>query len=254
MPRRLATALIAIGALASLWVSSASGVVVYIPITNVQIFVGPWVIPKRLPRVEAAPIALSLDGRIKTRNGSQPPALQELVLDLDRHISIDARGIPVCKRSQRDLRFPVLKSQCKDAIVGKGKLGLQIQFPEQPPVSSESELIVVNGGRRTTGEATLYAVANLTQPITTSLVMTIEITKRPEGNRMVIKVPALANGAGSLTFLRANLRKRFARNGKAVDFLTGRCPDGKLQSHFNALFADGTALGVDALQTCVPGD
>ena len=247
-------ALITTCALISLWAPSASGSTreVEIPIPNVGMIFSPSVTPKKLSRVETTPIALNISGRIETVDGSQPPAVKEFVLDLDRHIAIDARGLPVCKGGQRDLRFPELNSRCKDAIVGRGKVGVQIQFPELPPISTESELIVFNGGRRDTGKTTLFAVAHLIQPITTSFAMTIEITKHPHGNRAVFEVPKLANGAGSLTYLSARLKRRFTRNGKEVDFLTGSCPNGKLESGARALFVDGTILQGTTLQTCVP--
>lgn len=254
MPPRLTTALAAACALISLWATSASGLTreVKIPISNVETVFGPSVTPKKLARVGATPIALDISGRIKTLDGSRPPAVKEFVLDLDRHIAIDARGLPVCKGGQRDLRPVDLKSRCKHALVGKGRVGVQIQFPELPPISTESELIVVNAGSRKAGRTILYAVAYLTQPITTSFAMTIEITKHPRGSRVVIEVPKLADGAGSLTYLKAKLKKRFTRNGEPVDFLTGSCTKGKLQSETTALFVDGTIIQGTALQTCVP--
>lgn len=257
MPRRRATALIAATALISLCASSASGLAsgpVLIPIPSVVPIFSSWVTPKRLSRVEATPIALDIRGQIKTVDGSQPPPMQELVLDLDRHIAIDAQGIPVCQGGQRDLRLPDLRSRCKEAIVGSGKLGVQFQFPEQPPILSKSELLVFNAGIHAPGKLTLYAVANLTAPITTSFPMTIEITRHPDGNRVVIDVPTLANGAGSLTYLNVRLKRRFTRNGEAMSFLTGRCPEGKLQSGTKALFVDGTISYGATVQNCIPGD
>ncbi len=256
MPSRLASALIAACALISLWAANASGFMhdVKIPISNLKMVFSPSVTPKKLSRVEATPVALNIKGRIETLDRSQPPAVREFVLDLDRNIAIDARGLPVCKGGHRDLRFPDLKSRCKDAIVGRGNVGVQIQIPELQPISTQSELIVFNGGSRDAGVTTLYADAYLTQPITTSLVMTIKITRHPHGYRAVIEVPKLANGAGSLTHLSVKLKRRFTRNGEVVDFLTGRCPDVKLQSEASALFVDGTVLRGTTLQTCVPGD
>jgi hypothetical protein len=70
---------------------------------------------------------------------------------------------------------------------------------------------------------------------------------------MIVEVPKIANGAGSLTYLDVKLKKRFARHGRTVDALTGTCPDGTLQSGFSALSADGTSLSGDSLQKCVPG-
>jgi hypothetical protein len=252
MSPRLATALIAAGTLISLCTAGASGAgPVTIPIVPVQMALFPTVTPKRLSRVEATPAALAIDGRIRTFDGSRPPALREVVLDLDRHIAIDTRGLPSCQGGQRDIRPPDLKSYCKGAIVGGGRVGFQLQFSGQPPVSSESKLTIVNDSQEA-GRTTLYGLAFLIQPIATAVTMTIPITRQAQGNRVIIEVPEVANGAGSLTHLHIKLKKRFTRNGEAVDLLTGRCPDGKMQSSIETTFEDGTILQGDALQTCVP--
>jgi hypothetical protein len=250
----LATALITACVLISLWASSASGLAgeVEIPLPDVGVIFSPIVTPKKLSRVEGTPITLNISGRIDTVDGSQPPAVKEFALDLDRHIAIDARGLPVCQGGQRDIRPPDLPSRCKDAIVGRGKAAFQIQFPEEPSIATESELIVFNGGGRRAGKATFYAAAFLTQPITTAVTMKVTIAKRRGGSRVIVEVPKIANGAGSLTYLDVKLKKRFERNGRTVDVLTGTCPNGTLQSKFSALFADGTTLQGDTLQKCVP--
>jgi len=252
MSPRLATALIAVGALVSLGTTGASDLAraLEIPIPRMEMTLHASVIPKKLSKAEPAPIALEIGGRIATKDGSRPPALREMTFDLDRHIAIDTRGLPVCEGGRLDIRPPDL-SRCKDAIVGRGRVGFQIQFPEQPSVSTESELVVFNDGGQGTGESKLYAVAYLTQPITTSFVMAISIRRRPGGNRLVFDVPELANDAGSLTHLSIKLKRRFTRDGEAVDLLTGRCPNsGTIQSGVEALFGDGTILQRDTLQKC----
>jgi hypothetical protein len=254
MSPRLATAASAALALISLLTTGAGSLArgVEIPLPRVTMVFSQSITPRKLSRTDAMPIALKLSGRIGTVDGSQPPAVKEFVLDLDRSIAIDAHGLPVCQGGGRDFRFSDLKSRCKEAIVGRGKVGLQVQLPGQPPASAESELIVFNGGDPRTGKTTLYAVAFITEPITSSFTMDITITKRQGQSRAIIKVPKFANGAGSLTDIVVTMKKRFARNGGAVDFLTGSCPDGTLQSSVRALFADGTTLQGDALQKCIP--
>ena len=252
MPRRLTAASLAACGLVLLWASGASGWAHdVVPLPTLTMTFSLSVTPKKLSRVEATPIALDLKSEIETSDGSHPPALQEFVIDLDRHIAIDARGLPVCNGGNRDLRFPDLESICRDAIVGRGKVWAQFQFPEWPPISSASDVTVFNagGGPR---KLTLYAVAYFTQPIVTGLSMMIQITKHPDGSQAIIKVPELANGAGSLTYLNAKLKKRFARNGEAIDFLTGSCPTGKIQSEVRALFRSGALFHGETLQTCIP--
>jgi hypothetical protein len=254
MSLRLATAASAALALISLLTTGAGSLAhgVEIPLPSAGMVFSQSITPRKLSRTDAMPIALKLSGQIRTVDGAQPPAVKEFVLDLDRSIAIDARGLSVCQGGGRDSRFPDLKSRCKEATVGRGKIGLQVQLSGQPPTSTESELIVFNGGDPNAGKITLYAVAFITEPITSSFTMEITITKRQGQNRAIIKVPKFANGAGSLTDITVTMKKRFARNGRAVDFLTGTCPDGTLQSSVRALLADGTTLQGDALQKCIP--
>ncbi len=254
MLARLTTALIATCALISLGASGASSAThpVEIPIPRLQMAIESSITPKRLSSVEPTPIALDIGGRISTVDHSHPPALKELVLDLDKDVRIDAHGLPACETGGRGPRFPNLKSLCKESVVGRGRVEFQIQFPELPSISTATELIVVKGDDRRGAGTTLYGVAYLTQPITTAVVMAISITRHLDANRLTIHVPEVANGAGSPTYLRIKLNKRFTRNGEAVDLLTGRCRGGTIQSGVKALFADGTVLGADILQRCAP--
>jgi hypothetical protein len=251
---RIALSLVAFAAALALGVTAttgAEGKVIYTaPPESPTLTFRESVVPRSLSRSTSTPIALNLGGRIGMVDGSRPPAVQQFILDLDKNIAIDSRGLPTCQRGQRDFRFPDLRSRCKGAIVGEGKVGFQIQFPEAPSISTESKLIVVNAGSRKAGETTLYAVANLTQPITSSFVMSIEIKRHPYGNRATIDVPRLANGAGSLTYLSVKLKKRFTRNSEAVDFLTARCPSGTIRLGVKALFEDGTTLQGATLPRC----
>jgi hypothetical protein len=253
--RRPITALIAVCAVISLWASAASSSVrtVELPIPNLEMTFSQLVAPKKLPRVGATPIALELKGRIGTMDGSQPAAVEEFVLDLDKSIAIDARGLPNCEAGGRGPRFPDLKTLCEDAVVGSGRVGVRFQFPEQPPTYSASDLIVVNDSDQGTGATTLYGVSYFTTPITTALTMEIAIKKWRGRNRVIIKVPRFAGGTGSLTHLSANLEKRFVRDGEGVDLLTGSCPGaGTIQSEAKALFADGTILRQTSVRSCRP--
>lgn len=210
------------------------------------------VAPRRLSRREATPIALNLSGRIGTVDGSQPAALRQIAIDLDRHIGVDLRGLPSCSKRQRESRPSKLKSRCRKAIVGRGKVAFSIRFPEATPLLVKSELVVFNGGGHRAGKSSLYATAFLTVPIASVLTMKIAITKRRGQSQLTIEVPKLADGAGAMTALSLKLKKRFARNGSVATFLSGSCPNGRLESKVRALFADGTMIEGGSPQKCLP--
>jgi hypothetical protein len=60
--------------------------------------------PAKLPRHEYAPITAHIAGEIGTIDGSHPPAVRTVTLDVDETIGIDAVGLPACKASQIEVR------------------------------------------------------------------------------------------------------------------------------------------------------
>jgi hypothetical protein len=208
--------------------------------------------PKALRQDTPTPIALELDGHVGVAGSFFVPTVGEFVLDLDRHVVIDSRGLPVCQGPQLDIRGDDLGSRCPDAIVGKGRVEFLFQGVDLPPTPSAGELIVVNSDSHRAGETTLKALAFLTQPITTAVVIDIAITRRPGGDRAVVKVPEVANGTEALTDLSIRLKRRFTRNGKAIDLLTATCPAGTIRSTLDAFFQAGAKVRRTSRQTCVP--
>src|SRR4051794_6005824 len=55
--------------------------------------------PKTLPRSGKAPVAVSVGGEIETTDGSEPPKLKTLTIDLNKNGLIDNAGLPVCPYS-----------------------------------------------------------------------------------------------------------------------------------------------------------
>src|SRR3954454_12750471 len=56
--------------------------------------------PPALPRHGKAPISVLVDRTVKSLSGEQPPALRQIAIAINRGGSIDARGLPTCRRSQ----------------------------------------------------------------------------------------------------------------------------------------------------------
>ena len=79
-----------------------------------------------------APVALDFRGRISKEDGSHPPALREVLLDLDKHVSIDATGLPVCARRQLETRGAgSARRLCGEAIVGIGVAHIGVEPPNR---------------------------------------------------------------------------------------------------------------------------
>ena len=55
--------------------------------------------PKALPREHPAPITVDFEGRISTTDGTHPPALDKLKVELNSAGQVDTRGLPQCPTS-----------------------------------------------------------------------------------------------------------------------------------------------------------
>ena len=160
--------------------------------------------PKKLPKGKLAPITLKASGNITTTDGSQPPAAKTVTIDFDKHGTIDARGLKVCRSGALQSRdTAAAKKACPQAIVGSGHTTVRVSFPEQPSFSASGPLVLFNGGVRG-GVTTMYIHAYVSVPTPTALVTVVKIKKIHKGRygtRAEARIPKIAGGSGSLTKL-----------------------------------------------------
>jgi hypothetical protein len=209
--------------------------------------------PKTLSKTKQTPIALDVEGQIKTLDGTHPPALKEVIVETDKNGEINVKGYPACTSAKLQSQDSAhAKAICKDAILGEGKTDVQIQFPEQAPIPVKSPLILFNGGV-SGGTTTLFVHAYITVPTPAAIVTTVKVKKSPNGRygiKSIASVPKIAGGSGSVTKFSLHVDKKFTYKGKKVSVLTAKCPDGKLQAKGTAVFSDGTRATGEVVRTC----
>ncbi len=187
---------------------------------------GGSIAPKGLSRHRYAPVTASIFGKIKTTDGTHPPALREAVVDIDKDVKINVRGFPVCRGGEYDMRDPAAaKKVCGEATLGEGKAETEIAFPEQNPIKVPSPLLVFNGGERD-GEVTLLIQTFITVPVPAAIVTRVSLTRKGGGLHAVARIPVIAGGSGSLLGFDFRLGKAYDHRGKKVAVLEARCPDG----------------------------
>lgn len=202
--------------------------------------------PKAMPKNKLTPISFFLWSKIRTLDGKHPPAIKEFKLEGDKNVQIDVKGVPTCTSGQlQSQTTAAARKVCGPAIVGSGTTEVEVQFPEQPPIDVKSELLAFNGGFKG-GVTTLYIHAYLTAPVTAAIVTTVKIKKVKKGRygtESTALVPKIAGGAGSVTYFKLKFEK---------GILFGKCPDGKLQAHGTAVFADNTKASATVIRPCTP--
>ncbi|HWA55067.1 MAG TPA: hypothetical protein VG816_12940 [Solirubrobacterales bacterium] len=211
--------------------------------------------PSALPRHEAAPIVAHLKGEIGTLDGSHPPAVRTVDLDVDKTIAVDAKGLPVCKQSQIEAReTAVAKKVCGKALVGSGVGEVEVAFPEQAPFSAQGPVVLFNGGVQG-GTTTVLVHAYVAVPAPTAIVTVAKITRierGPYGMHILARIPRIAGGYGSVTRFELTVGRQFSYKGEKRSFLRASCPTGSFKTKGQVLFSDGTTLGETHAFPCTP--
>jgi hypothetical protein len=202
--------------------------------------------PKKLPKSKPTPISFNISAQINTLDGTHPPALKEFLLEGDKHVSIDVKGIPTCKSSKlQSTDTAAARKACGDALIGSGKTDVEIAFPEQNPIPVTSDLLAFNGGFKG-GVTTLFVHAYITVPTPAAIVTTVKIKKIHNGRYglgSVATIPKIAGGSGSVTSFSLTIQK---------GILFATCPDGHLQARGAAVFSDGNRLKGGVVRACTP--
>lgn len=202
--------------------------------------------PQAMPKNKLTPISFFLWSKIRTLDGSHPPAIREFKLEGDKNVVIDVKGLPTCTSGKlQSQTTAAARKVCGPAIVGSGTTEVEVQFPEQPKIDVKSELLAFNGGFKG-GVTTLYIHAYLTAPVTAAIVTTVKIKKVKKGRygtESIAAVPKIAGGSGSVTYFKLKFEK---------GILFGKCPDGRLQAHGTAVFADNTKASATVIRPCTP--
>lgn len=211
--------------------------------------------PTRLPKHGSAPVTARIEGEISTRDGSHPPALQDLEADIDRTIAVDAVGLPTCKASElRATSSAAARKACGDAIVGSGTAEVEVAFPEQKPFRSAGPLLLFNAGvhGRTTS-VLLHAYVDVPAP--TAVIVRSKVTRIHKGRfglRLQAHIPPIAGGAGSATAFDLRIGRRYAYKGRRKSFLTASCPTGSWATKGSLELSDHTRLGFTHVFACTP--
>jgi hypothetical protein len=209
--------------------------------------------PKALPKSELAPVSLHVDVGLESSDGSQPPAIREVVLDSDRNAVVDAEGLPTCKISQVVASSTkAAEAACPGAIVGRGRGTVRVAFPEQEPFYATGPLVVFNAGVEGGATRVLFQIY-VDVPAPTAVVTTLTATPEHKGRfglHSVAKIPVIAGGAGSITHFEMTIGRRFTREGKQHGFLEAQCQDGHFAAVASFRFADGRHMSGDFERPC----
>ncbi|HTR74410.1 MAG TPA: hypothetical protein VMH33_04015 [Solirubrobacterales bacterium] len=179
--------------------------------------------PHKLPRERPAPITAEVEGRISTTDGSQPPPLRTMRVELNAAAQIDARGLPACASSAlQSTSSELARERCGPAQVGTGTFEALLQFGGRP-LTIDGRALVFNG--RVAGHEGMLIHIFIATPVRVALVVPLRISRRAGsyGTVLTTKVPQLVSGFGSITELRLRIGRTFTYRGRRHSYLSAAC-------------------------------
>ncbi len=226
---------------------------------NLRVVVSAKMSPRALPRTGAAPISVSVGGRISTTDESTPPQLKELRIEINRNGRLDYQGLPICAidKIQPASNGRAL-SACRSSLVGEGKFLGTITLPGSAPYPIEGKLLVFNGSEH--GHQVLLAHIYSPHPFATSFVMTFQITANRHGTYGTTLSANLTKALGNkrnLTGIEMTLSRRWSSGGRSHSYLSAGCPAPKgfggapfPLARTSFAFAGGTKLTTTVTSEC----
>jgi hypothetical protein len=214
------------------------------------------VTPKLLPTGEAGMTRLKLELEEAEPDLDEGGiGIQTAKVDLDRSITLEPRGLPVCRRPVAEGDYELegaVSGECERAVVGRVRARLFVAYPESMGVRFYQEGKIYRSGIRGDGMNLLVEVPAL-EGFGGILWMVAKVRPADEGrigSEMTIDVPQVAQGSGVLIGLRLELGRTFGREGDRVGFVQARCHGGKLTASASTRLTDGSKGLTDSVRAC----
>ena len=214
--------------------------------------------PRALPRDKPAPVTVSVEGAIGTTDGSRPPVLEQLDIELNRSGHVSIRGLPACTTALlQSTTDNAAMARCRTALVGHGSFSAALESGGKL-VPADGKILAFNG--RFKGDPALLLHFYASVPVQATLVLPLSLSHTGRGRFGTVlstRVPVLAGGLGSITSLKLEIGRRYSFQGQRRSFISASCaaPAGFPGVSFtfargNFHFAGGTTIVTSLTRNC----
>jgi hypothetical protein len=182
--------------------------------------------PKRLPREGQSPVAVTVGWKISTVDGSEPPTVKSVRIQINHHGILDPTGLPTCPYSQiQPASTARALKNCRPALVGTGNFTARVGLEGQENYDTQGKMVVFNGVEG--GQPTLFGQIYTSYPFAASFVIPFKVSKSRHGTfgtTLDAKLPTSLVNWGNLTEVNMRLSRKFAYRGHSRSFLRAGCP------------------------------
>ncbi|HEX5983975.1 MAG TPA: NHL repeat-containing protein [Solirubrobacterales bacterium] len=226
---------------------------------NMLLSVSAKLAPKKLPRDRRAPVAVSVGWKISSTDGSEPPKLKTIGIEINRNGILDATGLPACpyRRIQPASTSRAL-ANCRASLVGTGSFSALVGLEGQERYVAKGKMLVFNGVEK--GKPVLYGQLYSSFPFANSFVIPFAISRTKRGaygTTLRARLPANLRAWGNLTEVEMRLSRKYAHRGKRRSFLSASCPTPKgvglaifRLAKTSFAFSGGTDVSSTLTETC----
>ena len=214
--------------------------------------------PRKLPRDHRAPVAVHLEGGIRTADDSPLPRVNKLTLELAWRGKLDTHGLPLCPQGRlRGVDTEQAAESCRGALVGSGRLYAKIFVPNQAPFGIRANLLAFNGRSNAGRRAVLLHAYASDPPVSFIIPFTV---RRQKGAFRTVLVATIKRAVGTWPHVgsfRIDVARSFMYRGKRRSYLSASCP---VPPHFTAgflslaratyTFAGGDELTTETVRSC----
>ncbi len=190
--------------------------------------------PLKLPRQRPAPVSVHLDGGLRTADGSLLPRVTQVELGLPDEGILSTRGLPTCPlRRLRSSTTPQALENCRDALVGHGRIEADVLLPNQKPFTIRAHLLAFNGRAGGHRAVLLHAFA-AEPPTVVVLPFVVRHTSGRLGTRLVADLPPSLGPWPHFAHFEMTLSRRYTYRGRSRSYISATCP---IPPRFTAGFA-----------------
>jgi hypothetical protein len=182
--------------------------------------------PKRLPREEPAPVAVRVEGNVKSASGNvdQLPQLRRIVVAINREGVLDDRGLPICRASRiQPASERAARHICGSALIGSGQVTVQVRIPSQGNFFVHASLLAFNGPRRNGHKLILAQAYARKPPGSFILVFRVSRGTGTYGTVLSTTLPAAAQKWAYLTHFDMTLHRTFTAGGERHSYVSAAC-------------------------------
>lgn len=191
---------------------------------NLLVSFGGGIAPKALPRDNAVPVAVRVEGDIRATEGRPLPQLHTISVAINRSGRLYDSGLPACRvNAIQPATESEARSTCGRSIVGTGHVTLIVHLPNQEPFPLKASLLAFNGPTRHGQKLILAQVYAKDPPGAFVLTFTVKHRDSIFGTVLKTTLPRQARGWAYLTHFDMTLDRQYRYRGKRRSYVSASC-------------------------------